>query len=106
MYACSLLTRLLIFCLLVLYFEVKFDQDICRCCVFYSDKMAGRVDNVGTVSTVFEERFEVTTEWCVAINNIDYVRQSLQPFVHELGMDEIIQKMCEARSPLEAQRYG
>jgi BAI1-associated protein 3 len=66
--------------------------------------MADRVDNVGKVTTVYEERFEVTTEWCVAINNIDYVRQSLQPFVQELGMEEIIQKMCEAKSPIEAQR--
>ncbi|CAK1555317.1 unnamed protein product [Leptosia nina] len=85
-------------------FVAKIIDDICRCCVFYSDKMATRVESVGTVSTVYEERFEVTTEWCVAINNIDYVRQSLQPFVEELGMDEIIQKMCEARSPVEAQR--
>ncbi|CAK1585383.1 unnamed protein product [Parnassius mnemosyne] len=85
-------------------FVAKIVDDICRCCVFYSDKMAGRVDNVGTISTVYEERFEVTNEWCVAINNIDYVRQSLQPFVRELGMDEIVQNMCEARSPLEAQR--
>ncbi|XP_068633803.1 protein unc-13 homolog 4B isoform X1 [Battus philenor] len=85
-------------------FVAKIVDDICRCCVFYSDKMSCRVDNIGTVNTVYEERFEVTTEWCVAINNIDYVRQSLQPFVQELGMDEIIQKMCEARSPMEAQR--
>ncbi|XP_022115122.2 protein unc-13 homolog 4B isoform X2 [Pieris rapae] len=85
-------------------FVAKIIDDICRCCVFYSDKMATRVESVGTISTVYEERFEVTTEWCVAINNIDYVRQSLTPFVEELGMDEIIQKMCEARSPLEAQR--
>ncbi|XP_021207893.2 protein unc-13 homolog 4B isoform X2 [Bombyx mori] len=85
-------------------FVAKIIDDICRCCVFYSDKMANRVDSVGTVTTVYEERFEVTTEWCVAINNIDYVRQSLEPFVEELGMDDIIQKMCEARSPIEAQR--
>ncbi|VVC94085.1 unnamed protein product [Leptidea sinapis] len=85
-------------------FVAKIIDDICRCCVFYSDKMAARVESVGKVTTVYEERFEVTTEWCVAINNIDYVRQSLQPFVEELGMEEIIQKMCEARSPLEAQR--
>ncbi|XP_039754928.1 protein unc-13 homolog 4B isoform X7 [Pararge aegeria] len=85
-------------------FVAKIVDDICRCCVFYSDRMANRVSSVGTVSTVYEERFEVTTDWCVAINNIDYVRQSLQPFVEELGMDDIIQKMCETRSPLEAQR--
>ncbi|XP_035450119.1 protein unc-13 homolog 4B isoform X2 [Spodoptera frugiperda] len=85
-------------------FVAKIIDDICRCCVFYSDKMASRVDNVGVVTSVYEERFEVTTDWCVAINNIDYVRQSLTPFVQELGMEEIIQKMCEARSPVEAQR--
>ncbi|RVE50828.1 hypothetical protein evm_004577 [Chilo suppressalis] len=85
-------------------FVAKIIDDICRCCVFYSDKMADRVDNVGKVTTVYEERFEVTNEWCVAINNIDYVRQSLEPFVEELGMDDIIQKMCEAKSPIEAQR--
>ncbi|XP_047990570.1 protein unc-13 homolog 4B isoform X3 [Leguminivora glycinivorella] len=85
-------------------FVAKIIDDICRCCVFYSDRMSGRVDNAGRVSTVFEERFEVTTEWCVAINNIDYVRQSLEPFVEELGMDDIIQKLCECKSPVEAQR--
>ncbi|XP_073955464.1 C2 and C2B_Munc13-like domain-containing protein staccato isoform X4 [Choristoneura fumiferana] len=85
-------------------FVAKIIDDICRCCVFYSDRMSGRVDNVGRVATVFEERFEVTNEWCVAINNIDYVRQSLEPFVVELGMDEIIQRLCEAKSPVEAQR--
>ncbi|XP_045535970.1 protein unc-13 homolog 4B isoform X3 [Papilio machaon] len=85
-------------------FVAKIIDDICRCCVFYSDKMCSRVDNEGRVSTVLEERFEVTTQWCLAINNIDYVRQSLRPFVQELGMDEIINSMCEARSPLEAQR--
>lgn len=68
--------------------------------------MASKVDNIGTVNTVYESnKFEVTTEWCVAINNIDYVRQSLQPFVDELGMDDIINKMCELRSPIEAQRF-
>lgn len=66
--------------------------------------MAARVESVGTVNTVFEERFEVTTEWCVAINNIDYVRQSLEPFVEELGMEDIVQRLSEARSPFEAQR--
>ncbi|KAL4716125.1 hypothetical protein ACJJTC_013902 [Scirpophaga incertulas] len=85
-------------------FVAKIIDDICRCCVFYSDKMSVRVDNVGKVTTVFEQRFEVTNEWCVAINNIDYVRQSLPEFVEQLGMDDIIQNMCEAKSPIEAQR--
>lgn len=66
--------------------------------------MASRVDNIGHESTVYGDKFEVTTEWCVAINNIDYVRQSLEPFVEELGMDDIVQRLSEARSPVEAQR--
>ncbi|XP_048485356.1 protein unc-13 homolog 4B isoform X3 [Plutella xylostella] len=85
-------------------FVGKIIDDICRCCVFYSDKMAARVGNVGTVTSVYDSRFEVTTEWCVAINNIDYVRQSLKPFVDELAIQKIIESMCELRSPLEAQR--
>lgn len=40
----------------------------------------------------------------MAINNIDYVRQSLEPFVKELGVEEIITKMADFRSPAEAQR--
>ncbi|KOB79071.1 putative succinate semialdehyde dehydrogenase, mitochondrial [Operophtera brumata] len=64
---------------------------------YSSSGMAGRVESVGAVSTVFEERFEVTTAWCVAINNIDYVRQSLEPFVAELGMEDIVQRLSEAR---------
>ncbi|XP_061378434.1 protein unc-13 homolog 4B isoform X2 [Danaus plexippus] len=85
-------------------FVAKIIDDICRCCVFFAERMSSRVEGAGSVTSVYEERFEVTTEWCVAINNIDYVRQSLTPFVAELGMDDIINRMCEARTPLEAQR--
>ncbi|XP_059057517.1 protein unc-13 homolog 4B isoform X2 [Achroia grisella] len=88
-------------------FVAKIIDDICRCCVFYSERMAARVeerDVSGEVSSVYERRFEVTTEWCVAVNNIDYVRQSLPSFTAELAIDDIVEKMCEARSPTEAQR--
>ncbi|XP_050348302.1 protein unc-13 homolog 4B isoform X3 [Nymphalis io] len=91
-------------------FVAKIIDDICRCCVFYSDRMSARVGGgfggLGGPAggSPYEARFEVTTEWCVAINNIDYVRQSLPPFVCELDMDTIVRRMCEARSPLEAQR--
>lgn len=37
-------------------------------------------------------------QWCLAINNIDYVRQSIQPFVKELGLDDIIKKLAEFQS--------
>jgi BAI1-associated protein 3 len=59
---------------------------------------------MGDVQNIYEKKFEVTQEWCLAINNIDYIRQSLPPFVKELGADDVIAKLGEYRSPLEAQR--
>lgn len=66
--------------------------------------MSNRVDGMGTTQDNYEKKFQVTDEWCLAINNIEYVRQSLQPFTDELGMEEIIQKLSDLKSPLEAQR--
>lgn len=85
-------------------FVSKIVDDICRCCVFYADKMAERVDKLGIVETVYEKKFQVTPEWCLAINNIDYIRQSIHSFVKELGVDDIIRNMSDYRGPLDAQR--
>lgn len=63
-------------------FVAKIVDDICRCCIFYADRMATRVEGLGNVKTVYDNnKFEVTQEWCLAINNIDYIRQSLSPFI-------------------------
>lgn len=85
-------------------FVSKIVDDICRCCVFYADEMSKRVKNLGDVQNIYETRFEVTREWCLAINNIDYIRQSLSPFVKELNVTDVIAKLAEFRSPLEAER--
>lgn len=42
-------------------------------------------------------------QWCLAINNIDYVRQSIQPFVAELGMDSIVAALADFQSPAAAE---
>ncbi|KAJ8979445.1 hypothetical protein NQ317_006759 [Molorchus minor] len=85
-------------------FIAKIIDDICRCCVFYADKMSAKVDGMGDVQNNYEKKFEVTNEWCLAINNIDYVRETLEPFTRDLGMDEVIQKISDLKSPVEAQR--
>uniref|UniRef100_A0A8D8CI16 Protein unc-13 homolog D n=3 Tax=Culex pipiens TaxID=7175 RepID=A0A8D8CI16_CULPI len=85
-------------------FVAKIVDDICRCCVFYADRMSTRVENLGVVENVYERKFQVTQEWCLAINNIDYIRQSLKPFASELGVDDIIAKMGDIQSPIEADR--
>lgn len=85
-------------------FIAKIIDDICRCCVFYADKMSQAVDGIGDSNDIYEKKFEVTTEWCLAINNIDYVRESLEPFTRDLGMEDIILKISEMKSPSDAQR--
>lgn len=85
-------------------FVSKIVDDICRCCVFYADRMSVRVENLGNVQNNYENKFEVTQEWCLAINNIEYIRQSLSPFVKELNVNEVIAKLAEFRSPIEAER--
>lgn len=85
-------------------FVAKIVDDICRCCVFYADKMSMRVEGLGNVQNVYENKFEVTPEWCLAINNIDYIRRRLAPFFEEWQIDEIISQLAEYRTPLEAQR--
>lgn len=86
-------------------FVAKIVDDICRCCVYYADRMSSRVEGLGHVDDVYESnKFVVTQEWCLAINNIDYMRQSLAPFIKELQVDEIIAKLAEYRTQAEAQR--
>lgn len=66
--------------------------------------MAMRVDGMGDKDNVYEKKFEVTNEWCLAINNIEYVRQSLVPFTQELEMEQVVEKLSELKSPVEAKR--
>ncbi|KAF4518246.1 hypothetical protein B566_EDAN010391 [Ephemera danica] len=77
-----------------------FCQDICRCSVFYAKQISLRVDGMGIVGDC--ENFVVTEKWCTAINNIEYVRQSIQPFVMELGLNDLVNQLAEFRSPAEA----
>ncbi|XP_046996115.1 protein unc-13 homolog 4B isoform X1 [Schistocerca americana] len=84
-------------------FVAKIIDDICKCSVYYADKMGKKVEGLGEIRNVYETKFEVTNEWCLAINNIDYVRQSIVPFVSELGMEEIITSLANFRSQTEAE---
>ncbi|KAM7362908.1 C2 and C2B_Munc13-like domain-containing protein staccato isoform 2-T2 [Cochliomyia hominivorax] len=82
-------------------FVAKIVDDICRCCVFYAQRMSRRVDSLTKDDS---ELFHVSTEWCLAINNIDYIRQSLPSFIKELEIDDVIKRLGEYRSQLEAER--
>lgn len=64
--------------------------------------MTLRVDGVGYSSSVYETKFQVTQEWCLAINNIDYVRNSIPSFSKDLGLDEIISGLADFQNPSAA----
>ncbi|XP_065157678.1 protein unc-13 homolog 4B isoform X3 [Atheta coriaria] len=86
-------------------FMAKIIDDICRCSSFYADKMSARVEGMGDYKDVYESKFEVTKEWCQAINNIDYVRTKLKPFSNDLGKEELLKKLADFNSTA-AQRCG
>ncbi|XP_071447692.1 protein unc-13 homolog 4B isoform X2 [Hetaerina americana] len=84
-------------------FIAKIIDDICRCSVYYADMMSKRVDGMGESENAFEKKFVVTNEWCLAINNIGYIQESLAPLVQELGTDTMLNKLADYRSELEAE---
>ena len=63
---------------------------MCKTTIFYADHMCKRVLNQEQDKKL---TFEVTPQLCLAINNIDYVLQYIRPFVNELGIDEIVEKL-------------
>jgi hypothetical protein len=42
-------------------------------------------------------------QWCTAINNIEYIRQSIQPFVLELGLEALVAALSDFQSPAAAE---
>ncbi|XP_017464694.1 PREDICTED: protein unc-13 homolog D [Rhagoletis zephyria] len=81
-------------------FVAKIIDDVCRCCVFYSKRMSRHVESQARE----DDLFTVSTEWCFAINNIDYIRQSLPAFIKELGAEDLIKKISDFRTNLDADR--
>ncbi|KAH8358960.1 hypothetical protein KR093_003577 [Drosophila rubida] len=84
-------------------FVAKIVNDICRCCVFYAQRMSRRVERI-TKMEENDDIFILSEEWCLAINNMDYIRQSLPSFIKELGSEDVIRRIGEFRSNLEAER--
>lgn len=80
----------------------KIIEDVCNCCDAYDRKMAQRAEALGVVQTETAKKFRVTPEWCVAINNIDYIRQSIRLFVEKLELEAIAKEVSETCGEEEA----
>lgn len=55
-------------------------------------------------SSVYEKKFTISTAWCFAINNIDYIRISIAPLAKDLGLENIVEALREHRTHEEADR--
>ncbi|XP_043272734.1 protein unc-13 homolog 4B isoform X3 [Venturia canescens] len=92
-------------------FIAKIIDDICKCSIAYADMMAAKVEKVTQIdqendntSSVYEKKFEVSTAWCLAINNIDYIRSSIKPWANDLGLQGIVDALAENKTQQEADR--
>lgn len=84
-------------------------QDICKCSIAYADKMAQKAELTTELeqlsqSSVYEKKFAISTAWCFAINNIDYIRTSIAPLAKDLGLQEIVEALGEHKTQEEADR--
>lgn len=77
-------------------FMVRIVDYICQCCIHYAQRMYDRVESLGKELK--------TAQWCLAINNIEFLRQAFPSFIEEFELEEIIAKLAEYRSQVEAQR--
>lgn len=68
-------------------------EDICNCCDVYNKKMAERAEGFGIVEREAVKKFQVTPEWCIVVNNIDYIRQSIRTFVSRFGIEAIAKEV-------------
>ncbi|XP_076681977.1 C2 and C2B_Munc13-like domain-containing protein staccato isoform X3 [Andrena cerasifolii] len=87
----------------------KILDDICKCSIEYADKMAKKAELTTELeqlseSSVYEKKFFVSTAWCFAINNIDYIRTSIGPLATDLGLHSIVDALAERKTQEEAQR--
>ncbi|XP_057330186.1 protein unc-13 homolog 4B isoform X3 [Microplitis mediator] len=92
-------------------FIAKIIDDICKCTISYADMMASKAEKVDLQiqnsennSSVYDNKFEVSNAWCFAINNIDYIRTSIEPLTHDLGLQDIIDSLSESKTQQEADR--
>ncbi|XP_026666615.1 protein unc-13 homolog 4B isoform X1 [Ceratina calcarata] len=90
-------------------FVAKIIDDICKCSIAYADKMAKKAELTTELeqlseSSVYEKRFYVSTAWCFAINNIDYIRTSIEPLANDLGFQEIVDALAEKKTQEDADR--
>ena len=50
------------------------------------------------------EQYQVSPAWCYAINNMEFIKESIDPVARSFGFDKIIEDLSETKSQTEAER--
>lgn len=79
-------------------FLTKIVDGTYQCCVFYADTMLSRMENLQkSIRNLDGNKFKVTTEWCLSINNIEHIVQSVPSIIKKLNVGEVIKKLEDSR---------
>ena len=77
-------------------------DDVCRAIIFYADKMCAKAEEQKKILSLGSRHLQCSAEQCLAINNIEYVKAYINPFVSELGIEAVLAELEEQKGSLVA----
>lgn len=63
-----------------------------------------KADDESPANVYGKQQFDVSVAWCYAINNIDYIRTSIEPLSKDLGLEAVIESIAEIKTQQDADR--
>ncbi|XP_014235985.1 protein unc-13 homolog 4B-like [Trichogramma pretiosum] len=90
---------------------MKIVDDICRCSLVYVDRIAAKFTDdctdfmTSTLVTLLTKSFYVSSNWCYSVNNIYYIKTSIESlFVNDLQVEKVFQTIDRTMSPVNAKQ--
>ena len=78
-------------------------DDVCRAIIFYAEKMCTKADDKRPSDPCSDESMVACSpEQCLAINNIDLVMSFINPFITDLGIESVLNKLEQQNGGLVA----
>ena len=68
-------------------------DDVCKAIIFYAEKMCMKAEDQKKSGTCQNAMVDCSAEQCLAINNIDLVMSFMNPFISDLGIDSVLNKL-------------
>ena len=77
-------------------------DDVCKAMIFYAEKMCSKAETHRRSNTGVNPLVHCTVEQCLAINNIDLVMTYINPFIADLGIETVLDKLEQQKGGLVA----